>query len=61
MSDPETRVEYAQPILDRHESGASEADIRSVVRDFLIQTGLVPESEIQQEALPAPGEFRLDR
>lgn len=41
MSDPETRVEYARPILDRHESAASEADIRSAVRDFLIQTGLV--------------------
>lgn len=56
MSDPETRIEYARPILDRHESAASEADIRSAVRDYLIQTGLAPESEIQQEEAPAPGE-----
>ena len=56
MTSPETRIEYAQPILDRHESAASEADIRSAVRDFLIQTGLAPESEIQQEEAPAPGE-----
>ena len=56
MSDPETRVEYAQPILERHEAAASEADIRSAVRDFLIHTGLAPESEIQQEEAPAPGE-----
>jgi Zn-dependent protease with chaperone function len=59
MSDPETRVEYAQPILERHESAASEADIRSAVRDFLIQTGLAPESEIQQEEAPAPNAFTL--
>ena len=56
MPDPESRVEHAQPILERHESAASEADIRSAVRDFLIQTGLAAESEIQQEAPPAPGE-----
>lgn len=56
MSDPETRAEYARPILERHESAASEADIRSAVRDFLIHTGLAPASEIQQEQAPAPGE-----
>ncbi|MCY3557969.1 MAG: hypothetical protein OXH13_04915 [Chloroflexi bacterium] len=56
MSDPETRIKYAQSILERHESAASEADIRSAVRDFLIRTGLAPESEIQQEEAPAPGE-----
>lgn len=56
MSDPETRVEYAQLILDRHQAAISEADIRSAVRDFLIQTGLAPDSEIEQEAPPAPGE-----
>ena len=56
MSDPEMRITYARPILERHESAASEADIRSAVRDFLIRTGLAPESEIQQEEAPAPGE-----
>ncbi|MCY3921737.1 MAG: hypothetical protein OXG27_05005 [Chloroflexi bacterium] len=55
-ADTGTRVEYARPILERHESAASEADIRSAVRDYLIQTGLAPESEMQQEAPPAPGE-----
>lgn len=56
MTSPETRIKYAQPILERHDSAASEADIRSAVRDFLIHTGLAPGSEIQQEAAPAPGE-----
>jgi len=55
MSDPATRIEYARPILERHESAASEADIRSAVRDFLIETGLAEREAIDMEQSPASG------
>jgi len=57
MPTPELCNQFAQYILNRHnQAGVAEADIRAAVRDFLIQTGLAPESEIQQEAPPAPGD-----
>ena len=56
MATPELCAERAQPILDRHhQAGASEAEIRAAVRDFLIATDLAPESEIQMEQAPAEG------
>ena len=42
----------AAEILRRHNQGDSEADIRSAVRDFIIQTGLVTASEVTQEESP---------
>ena len=42
----------AAEILRRHNRGASEADIRSAVRDFIIQSGLVTASEVTQEESP---------
>ena len=46
-------VEYFSKILDRHNSGASENDIRSAFRDFLVRTGIVgDESEIVTETRP---------
>jgi SAM-dependent methyltransferase len=42
----------AAEILRRHNRGGSEADIRSAVRDFIIQSGLVTASEVTQEAAP---------
>lgn len=52
-SDP-IAVEYFGKILDRHRSGASENDIRSAFRDFLVRTGIASdESEIITETRPA--------
>ncbi len=42
----------AAEILRRHKQGASEADIRSAVRDFIIQSGLVTAGEVTQEESP---------
>ena len=42
----------AAEILRRHNQGDSEADIRSAVRDFIIQSGLVTASEVTQEESP---------
>ena len=42
----------AAEILRRHNRGDSEADIRSAVRDFIIQSGLVTASEVTQEESP---------
>ena len=42
----------AAEILNRHDRGDSEADIRSAVRDFIIQSGLVTASEVTQEESP---------
>ncbi|MCZ0954594.1 MAG: hypothetical protein OXJ56_18645, partial [Rhodospirillaceae bacterium] len=38
--------------MRRHNQGDSEADIRSAVRDFIIQSGLVTASEVTQEESP---------
>ncbi len=47
-------VEYFGKILDRHNQGASENDIRSAFRDFLVRTGIASdESEIVTETRPA--------
>ena len=49
---------YAQAaveILRRHDSGETEANITSAVRDFLILTGLVRADEIVDENPPAQG------
>ena len=46
----------AQAILDRHDSpGASEAEIRAAVRDFLIATKLATADSIQMEQSPGEG------
>ena len=45
-------TELAAGILRRHDGGASEADVRSTVRDFIIQSGLVIASEVNQEESP---------
>ena len=42
----------AAEILRRHNQGDSEADIRSAVRDFIIQSGLVTAGEVTQEESP---------
>ena len=47
-------VEYLGKMLDRHNQGASENDIRSAFRDFLIRTAIAKdESEIVTETRPA--------
>ncbi len=46
----------AQAILDRHDApGASEAEIRAAVRDFLIETKLATADSIQMEQSPGDG------
>ena len=46
--------EYQGKLLERHRLGASENDIRSAFRDFLIRTGIAAdESEIVTETRPA--------
>ena len=46
--------EYLGKLLERHQLGASENDIRSAFRDFLIRTGIADdESEIVTETAPA--------
>ena len=45
----------AGEILRRHNRGDSEADIRSAVRDFIIQTNLVAANEVSQEESPTQG------
>ena len=45
----------AGEILRRHNRGDSEADIRSAVRDFIIQTNLVAANEVSQEESPTEG------
>ena len=50
----ETSREYLNKLLDRHHQGASENDIRSAFRDFLVRTGIADdESEIVTETRPA--------
>ena len=50
----ETSREYLSKLLDRHHQGASENDIRSAFRDFLVRTGIADdESEIVTETRPA--------
>ena len=47
--------EYLGNLLARHDHGASENDIRSAFRDFLIRTEITGnESEIVTETRPAP-------
>ena len=46
--------EYLGKLLERHRLGASENDIRSAFRDFLLRTGIAAdESEIVTETRPA--------
>ena len=46
--------EYLDKLLERHRLGASENDIRSAFRDFLVRTGIAAdESEIVTETRPA--------
>lgn len=46
--------EYLEKLLDRHRLGASENDIRSAFRDFLVRTGIASdENEIVTETRPA--------
>ena len=46
--------EYLAKLLERHQLGASENDIRSAFRDFLVRTGIASdESEIGTETRPA--------
>ena len=47
-------TEYLGKLLDRHNEGASESDIRIAFRDFLVQTDIaLDESEISTETRPA--------
>ena len=47
-------TEYFEKLLDRHNAGASESDIRMAFRDFLLQTEIAAdESEIVTETSPA--------
>ena len=49
-----TATEYFGKLLDRHNDGASESDIRMAFRDFLIRTGIAAdESEISSETSPS--------
>lgn len=49
-----TATEYLGKLLDRHNEGASESDIRMAFRDFLIRTGIAAdESEISSETSPS--------
>ena len=51
--------EYLAKLLDRHHQGASENDIRSAFRDFLLRTQIAnDESEITTETRPAPSSRR---
>ena len=45
-------AQLAAEILRRRNQGDSEADIRSAVRDFIIQSGLVAASDVTQEEFP---------
>ena len=55
-SDPATYGDGAQAILDRHNApGASEAEIRAAVRDFLINTELARPDQIDLEQSPGAG------
>ena len=46
--------EYLGKLLERHNQGASENDIRSAFRDFLVRAGIASdESEIVTETRPA--------
>ena len=48
-------TEYLGKLLERHNNGDSESDIRMAFRDFLLQTGVASdESEISTETRPAP-------
>ena len=47
--------EYLGKLLERHDDAASENDVRSAFRDFLVRTGIAgSESEIVTETRPAP-------
>ena len=51
--------EYLGKLLERHRLGASENDIRSAFRDFLLHTGIAAdEREIVTETRPAPDSRR---
>ena len=46
-------AEYFGKLLERHQLGASESDIRMAFRDFIVQTGIIAdESEIKSEVPP---------
>ena len=46
-------AEYFGKLLERHQFGASESDIRMAFRDFIVQTGIIAdESEIKSEVPP---------
>ena len=54
---PEKSVatEYLEKLINRHRAGASENDIRSAFRDFILKTGIAAdEDEIVTETRPAP-------
>ena len=55
VSDRTGRVarEYLGKLLERHHLGASENDIRSAFRDFLIRTGIAAD-EIEMSPKPGP-------
>ncbi len=59
MTPPDIAREYLSKLLDRHHQGASENDIRSAFRDFLLRTHIAhDESEITTETRPAPSSRR---
>ena len=56
-------TEYLGKLVDRHNEGASESDIRIAFRDFLLQTGVASdESEISvpRRALPRTAGIKVD-
>ena len=53
--DESVTIEYLGKLLERHNNGDSESDIRMAFRDFLLQTDVASdESEISTETRPAP-------
>ena len=60
--DPDDRaiLAEARQIVERHDSGGSEADIRAAVRSFLQITNLVARHDLEAEATPGAGAGRVD-
>ena len=58
LDDPATYVAAAENLLTRYKEFATEADVTSAVRDFLVVTGLATSDEIKEEHPPVAGSTR---
>ena len=56
----DTAVEYSGKLLERHDGGQSENDIRTAWRDFVIQTGIVSDERQFTTEVP-PGDGAVQR